>query len=169
LRGFCRWLVRRGLLALEPTDGDEIRVSLGARLDVPAFTADQVEGLLEAAENPPPASRTAWRARDVALVSVLADWGLRVSELCALTLASLEPNKELPLVRVRHGAKGGKLRNVPSPSEHVRIGRASRGGPGGPRALLFVRPTGQPLNQQFVDTLLRRLCASTPSALRASL
>jgi len=70
---------------------------------------------------------SAWPARDAAIVSVLADCGLRVSELCALTRAAIDDNGELPLVRVRAGAKGGKAGNVLLPCRtHVRLHRHLR-------------------------------------------
>lgn len=171
LRGFCGWLVRRGLLTADPTDADEIRVANEARLDVAAFSAADVAAMVAAAEAPLPSARSAWPARDAAIVAVLADCGLRVSELCALSTTSIDDGGEVALIRVRQGAKGGKARNVPLPrrtlgrvqryrSERDAVAPSAAIERRRPEPRLFVRRSGEALNQPFVDTLLRRLCRS---------
>ena len=101
-------------------------------------------------------------------MSVLAGCGLRVSELCNLTIRLYDTTGEQALVRIRD-AKGGKGRTVPVPRETVAeidrylAERADRTG-GSPmlevsaKARLFVTNAGQPVSQQFIDVLLRRLC-----------
>jgi hypothetical protein len=68
-------------------------------------------------------------------------------------------------LRVRDGAKRHKARNIPVPArclERVDLYVDERtfvtGRSAGRDARLFVRHDGGPLNQQFVDALLRRLC-----------
>ena len=80
------------------------------------------------------------------------------------------PQRTPGLLRGPHltGAKGGKHRTVPLPRSTVRnvdVYLAERAASGDDRlkpvlrAPLFVRHNGTALNQQFVDSLLRRLAA----------
>jgi site-specific recombinase XerD len=170
LRGFYGYLVRRGLLAANPCDAPELSVRADTGIVVAAFTSGDVDQLVAAASAPPPSNvRSAWPTRDVAIVDVLAHSGPRVSELAGLTIADVDRRGEHPLLRITTGAKGGKHRTVPLPRatvNHVDAYLAERAATGddrlkaAPRAPLFVRHNGAPLNQQFVDSLLRRLAAT---------
>lgn len=167
LRGFCGWLVRRQHLASSPCDAPELAVRHTASGEVLAFRGDEVDRLLITAATPPPSKiRSAWPARDVAIVETLAHCGLRVSELIGLTAASVDRDKQQPLLKVRAGAKGGKPRNVPIPRRATAAidaylaERQQLLGSIPSRATLYVRRDETPLTQQFVDRALRRLAAT---------
>ncbi len=101
-KGFFRYLLRRGVITLDPTVGlatPKKEQQLPAHLSV-----DDMFRLLEA----PPAD-TPVGLRDRALLEVLYSCGLRVSELIGLDWADVD--SRLELVRVR--GKGGKERLVP--------------------------------------------------------
>lgn len=155
-----------------PTDTGELRISAqAARLDERSFSAADVEALYQAATDPPARATGAWPTRDVAIIGVLAGCGLRASELCALSVKAVDRRYEVALVRVTAGAKGGKRRSVPLPhstlarTDSYLDERRAMAAETGRRHLavtagapLFVRRDGTGLNQQFLDTLLRRLC-----------
>ena len=103
-------------------------------------------------------------------MSVLAYCGLRVSELVALTVRSIDTNIDLPMLQLR-GTKGGKLRAVPLPADTATAintylaDRAILAGSSpalalDQRGLLFIRTDGGPLSQPLIDKLLRRLCTT---------
>ena len=93
LSGSCSWLTRRDHLAFDPTIDDEIVIRSSQRdLDGKAFTLGEVDRLLAVSSRPQGGKvRSAWAASDVAIVSVLAYCGLRVSELVALTVVRSTP------------------------------------------------------------------------------
>jgi integrase/recombinase XerD len=167
MRGFCGWLVRRGHLPTNPCDAPELTVKRTSSGEVLAFRPDDVERLLVAAAAPPPSNvRSAWPAREVAVIETFAHCGVRVSELVGLTAASIERDRQQVLLKVRTGAKGGKPRNVPIPrrtltaieaylEERTRLYRTAQD-----RSRLFIRHDGSPLTQQVLDRTLRRLAAS---------
>src|SRR5438067_423437 len=69
---------------------------------LPPFTPEQAQALVDAAKKSPQA------ARDVPLVLILLDTGLRVSELCSLTIGDVDADtKEITIQ-----GKGGKRRVV---------------------------------------------------------
>jgi site-specific recombinase XerD len=171
LRGWCAWLTRRGHLTTDPTDADEVRLrSTDRDLDGKTFTVEEVDFLLDAASRAPADNqRSYWPVRDVAVVSVLAFCGLRVSELCNLTTASYVCDVERPVFKVR-GSKGGKGRVVPIPmrtTQAIDVYLRERAEEAGPSPALAVRPRGRlfisndarPLSQQQLDRQLRQFCA----------
>jgi site-specific recombinase XerD len=173
LRGWCSWLMRRGHLTTDPTDADEVRLrSTDRDLDGKTFTVDEVDLLLDAASRAPADNqRSYWPVRDVAVVSVLAFCGLRVSELCNLTTASYVRDVERPVFKVR-GSKGGKGRVVPIPKRTTAAmdaylaERSEEAGPSPalairPRGRLFISNDARPLSQQQLDRQLRQFCART--------
>lgn len=166
LRGYCRFLVTRGALPSDPTATDELRVSAHADDDIRAFTTGVVERLVRAAGDAPTTSRTRWPARDRAIIAILAYCGLRVAELCALEQRDIDTTGDHAVLRLRHATKGGRRRVVPLPQhvheliEHYLAERSLAATHRHDRPLLL-RRNGTPLNQQFVDTLLRHLCRET--------
>jgi integrase len=146
-------------LTVDPTDADEVRLrSIDRDLDGKTFTVAEVDLLLDAASRQPADNqRSYWPVRDVAVVSVLAFCGLRVSELSNLTTASYVRDVERPVLKVR-GSKGGKGRIVPIPTRTVEtidaylVERAEEAGPSprsrdptaGPTVHLERRPTVEP-------------------------
>lgn len=102
LRRFHRYLVREGILTIDPTAELE-----SPKLDRPlpkSLTEDEVEKLLEA-----PDVTTALGLRDRAMLETLYATGLRVSELIALTVSQL--NLQAGVIRVI--GKGDKERLIP--------------------------------------------------------
>jgi integrase/recombinase XerD len=99
----------------------------------------------------------ALKARDVALVWLLADTGMRASELCGLTLDNLNLAEGYCLVL----GKGRKYRQVgPLSGKTVRalrswLGQRPRYKPQGDQ--VFCSRIGTPLNRWSLYTLLRRL------------
>lgn len=176
LRGFTRWLARRGHLDRDPCDDDTVtagrrRAEPDGPLPFHAFSAADVDALLSAAADPPAGARSAWAKRDVAIIATLAGTGLRAGELAALRVKDLDETVERPLLRVVRGTKGGRRRDIPVPRATVALvheyagERAERAlaepalaeKPGGP---LFVRSDGAGLNQQWLDRLTRRCAAA---------
>jgi site-specific recombinase XerD len=159
LSGFSKWMHRRGHLAEDITG--ELSIKTGDQPDIEGFRPEHIVRLLEATQNPPSTLRSGWPTRDAAIVLVGASCGLRVSEICALSFSWLDRLAEQPLIRIDK-AKGRKKRIVPVPSPTLTIldqyiyERAIH--PVTPNSYVFIRSNGAPLNQQFIDTLLRRLC-----------
>lgn len=167
LRTWCRWLVRRGHLAADPTDFDELAVSTARGRHLPkAFSDVEVAALVTAAAEPSVRARTAWPSRDVALLRILGGAGLRTSEACGLIVADLDRRGERPILRITKAAKGGKARNVPLPEEVVAAvdehladrRRLHDGQVVDNNEPLLARFDGRTLNPQLVDRIIRR-CA----------
>ncbi len=101
-KGFFRFLLRRGVIARDPTAGI---ATPKKQQQLPVhLTVDDMFRLLAAPPKDTPAG-----LRDRALLEVLYSCGLRVSELVGLDWADIDSGLEL--VRVR--GKGGKERLVP--------------------------------------------------------
>jgi integrase/recombinase XerC len=98
LRTFFRFLVKRGLLAENPTT---LVKSPKRKQSLPR--ALSVDDTFKLVEQPPPENR-----RDRAIHELLYGSGLRVSELCGLDIGDVEGD----FVHIRRG-KGGKARLVP--------------------------------------------------------
>jgi len=102
LRRFCRWLVTEGILDASPMDGME--QPKGAPKPVPVLTDDDVAALLKSCTGTTFADR-----RDQAILRVLFDCGIRISECARLTLADVDFDLEV----LRVVGKGRKVRVVP--------------------------------------------------------
>jgi integrase/recombinase XerD len=102
IRQFHRFLVREHLALRNPTDLAETP-TLPQTLPV-YLTLEEVDRLIAAAD-----PRTPELARDRAMVELMYATGLRVSELCGLTLESLNLQSEFLIAR----GKGRKERLVP--------------------------------------------------------
>lgn len=104
VRTFCRWAVRSGLMAADPT----LRLSTPrVRHDLPKVAdCDRLNRALDqlAATADGPIA-----LRDVALLEVLYGSGLRISEVCAMNVADLDRTHDT----VRVLGKGSKERVVP--------------------------------------------------------
>lgn len=98
---FCRWLVEEGELEKHPMQ-NLAPPTLPAE-PVPVLTDEQLAALLKAA-----GGRTFEDVRDTAMMRLFLDCGLRVSELCGLTVEAVDLDNEYALVR----GKGGKVRPV---------------------------------------------------------
>jgi site-specific recombinase XerD len=174
LKGLTRWLTRRGHLAVDPCDQDELVLPRRASGDgaALAFLPEEVAALRAAAATPPPSVRSAWAARDEAIVEMLAGCGLRAAECCAAQVGDLDLRLDRPVLHVRRGVKGGKRRDVPVPrsalDSYDRWAAERRNGLGAPTASarLFVRNNGAALNDAWLDRLVVRLARQGGVALR---
>lgn len=165
LRGFFRFLHRRGAIAANPAAairGPKKRRPLPRALDV-----DESMRLVERpAEGPRPTVRRRGAAedvraralalRDAALFEVLYGGGLRVSEACALDRDDLDRDRYGSLTATVRRGKGGKTRMVPLGDAAARAldaWLAVRGWAPGPA--LFVNRHGTRLTPRSVQRLTR--------------
>jgi integrase/recombinase XerC len=169
LRRYFRWSTRTGLIALDPSHGLTAPRADGRLPRV--LRQDELNVLLDA----PPAAvaddHPAVRARDDAVLEVLYSSGVRVGELCGLTVADLDLARGRAIV----WGKGGKQRVVPLGEPAVAAlrawldhGRAQLLTAHSPADALFVNRRGKRLTPRDVRRLLdRRAPAPThPHALR---
>ncbi len=172
VKNMTRWATRRGFLDDDPmvevyigaaragTRGDDDREPSPVR----AFTPDDVQALLTAAGTPTDTVKGAWPTRDVALITVTATCGPRVSELCALRLRHVVTGGDVAQLHLIEGTKRGKNRQVPVPAATLQLldvwlrERAERLGDIAYGDMLFVRNDGRTIDRFFVDRLVRR-CA----------
>lgn len=170
MRGFVKWLVAAGHLESSPFDSDLVDIKATAEPAVRAFSAADVESMLDAAANPPAGARSAWPARDVAIVDVLASTGVRNGECVALQIGDIG-GADRPVLMVRRGTKTGRNREVPLPRRtQDRLNaylaeRQERGLAAGPRHALFVRPTGESLTTANLYYLVKRVAAAAGATL----
>ena len=103
--------------------------------------------------------------RDRAIVLLLLDTGLRVSEAAGITLGDLRPDTSIKVL-----GKGAKERIVPVGAvARGAIGRyLERRGGGAPNEPLFLGPVGQRLTLTGIQQLLRRLRARAGIAARCN-
>jgi site-specific recombinase XerD len=163
-RAFFGWLVERETLSFSPMSERAFpRASVPLPRVVSSATFDQMmRASFSRKTKAPGAQRMA--ARDQALLWVLFDTGITVSELCALRLADLDQNAGLLNVR----GKGGKERHMPLGAtclSHLRVymkqmepttkrGLARRHAGGDP---LFCSKGKQPLTRNGVTMVFVRL------------
>jgi len=108
VRAFCQWLVERGTLSHSPLSEHAFP---RARVPLPqVISAATFEQLMRAGFSQQAAGTDATRqaARDQALLWVLFETGITLSEVCALRVADLDPHMGLLQVR----GKGGKDRQM---------------------------------------------------------
>ncbi|MFO0571050.1 MAG: tyrosine recombinase [Polyangiaceae bacterium] len=145
MRGFLRFLLREGVLDHDPSSLTA-RPRFGRKLPH-AFGEAEVLRLIEA-----PDVRRERGLRDRAMLSVAYAAGLRVSELCNLTLGDVDLSRGI----VAALGKGGKRRLVPLGEvtlEHLseylgRRAEAAAGAARAPSAFLFPGPSGRALTRQ---------------------
>src|SRR6266571_988949 len=105
LRTWCSWLNEQGYLAADPAAHVKL---VGGEASSPrkGLKSAQVNALLRQSQN----SRD--RERNYAIVQVLLQTGIRLSECAALTLDDISLGERSGLIQVRAG-KGNKARSVP--------------------------------------------------------
>ena len=103
LTKYCAWAKAEGLLTGEPTA--EVKGVRRAQVAPKALNAVELRRLLREVHK-------RGVKRDIAIVEVLANTGLRVGELASLTLDDIELSARKGRVTVRSG-KGAKYRQVP--------------------------------------------------------
>jgi site-specific recombinase XerD len=101
LQRFCAWLVDEGELATNPLAG--LAPPVAKDKPVPVLTDAEITALLKVC-----AGKDFRDRRDEAVIRVLLDCGVRVSELCGLTVEGVDLDREMALVT----GKGSKVRPV---------------------------------------------------------
>lgn len=161
-RSFCRWLVNRGHLTSNPFDDEILHVQHRTQPEIRAFSREDVDAMIDTAATPPPSATSAWAARDVAAIDVLAFTGVRAAEFCALQVGDVGTT-DRRILHIRRGAKGNKRREVPLPLDTIeRIDaylaeRAEAGLRMGPRTELFVRNDGRAMSTDSLYHLVKRI------------
>lgn len=107
LRRFCRWARRRGLIEEDPSE-DVQSIRTAPRRQPQGLKDTEVYALLRAAGQ----SMRGLAKRNYALVQLMLQAGLRVSEVRALSRADIVLHDRSGLIRVRLG-KGRREREVP--------------------------------------------------------
>lgn len=105
LRAWCAWLTEHGYLTENPAR----RFKLVGRTDPPAphsLSHKQVHALLRQA------AKTRHPARDLALVQLMLQTGIRIGECAALTWGDVRFGEKQGQVLIRRG-KGNKARSIP--------------------------------------------------------
>lgn len=105
LRAFCGWLVEQDHLTTNPAERLKA-VGTQAPLAPKALTASQTNALLREAQ------QTRHPLRDYAIVQVLVQSGIRISECAALCLGDVQVSERQGQIAIRKG-KGDKARVVP--------------------------------------------------------
>ena len=171
LRRYFNWVIRKGLRADDPSAGIHTPTVRG-RLPRP-LDEDTVISLVSTEDD----AADPWqRARDRAVLEILYGSGLRVSEICALTLQSVDVKRKV----LRVMGKGSKERLVPL-NDHALSALArwntlrhevanDKSG-----AQLFVSARGLPVSRRdiarILDTAAKRVglpAGTHPHALRHS-
>jgi len=149
LRAFWSWLEAEGFIERNPFS--VLKIAKVPRRVIPTFSAEQLASLIEAIDGSTPEGY-----RNYAIVLLLADSMLRVSELTRLKLDDV--NLERRVLKV--WGKGAKERLVPF---GVRVQRAlwryvnfQRPEPAGPRIKeFFLTQSGQPLKKRRVEAIIK--------------
>ena len=168
VRAFCRFLVKRGVLAGNPAAG--VR---GPKKPKPLPRALDVDDAFRLVEAPATTGRTSHRTlsateearhqllrlRDVALLELLYGTGLRVSEACALDTTDIDRDRYgTPMLLVRKG-KGDKSRQVPLGGAADRAITAylpARGQLAASDRALFVNAGGARLTPRSVQRMVKQ-------------
>lgn len=187
VRAFCRFLVKRGVIAGNP--GAAIRGPKKPKPLPRALDVDDMFRLVEAPVetgrishrvlSPNEATRHEWlRLRDAALLELIYSTGLRVSEATALDITDIDRARyQTPIVLVKRG-KGGKSREVPLGGQAEAALDAYlpvRASLGATDAALFVNAEGGRLTPRSVQRMVKRWtiaggihARATPHGLRHS-
>jgi site-specific recombinase XerD len=162
MRGFCRWLATRGTLGSNPFDDEMLQVRGRTEQAVRAFTPGDVEAMITAASDPPSSIRSAWPARDQAIIDLLASTGTRNGECVALRIGDIG-GADRPVLHIQRGTKSGRVREVPIAAHTMRRihtwleERQRRGISATGRDPLFVRNDGREFSTDALYHLVKRL------------
>jgi site-specific recombinase XerD len=107
---FCHWLEQEGIIDESVTN--RFKLPRPEEKFIPTFTAEEVQKLFHACDDCKsctPSIRKALTARNKAMLAVLIDAGLRLSELAGLRLCDVDKDLRLLLVH----RKGNKWQQVP--------------------------------------------------------
>ena len=168
LRRYFKWAARRGLVEADPSTS--LSAPRGDGRLPRVLKQDELTTLLDD-PSPRAGDDPVRRARDDAVLELLYGSGMRVGELCALSLGDVDLRRARAIV----WGKGGKQRAVPlsEPSVHALrqwIGKRRDAALAGASSTdaLFVNQRGRALTPRDVRRLLDRRAASPthPHALR---
>lgn len=153
LRSFFKWCVQHKFYAEQPVFESDIPKA--ERVEYDLLTEQQIETILRG--EIPKWSKMSTAKRNRALVILLVQSGLRVSELNHLKISDLD--FEQHAIRVSHG-KGDKLRytTLPDLSEHFikeYLNERFNGNYSGQNEYLFANENGQPFTRQNVTQVVR--------------
>lgn len=149
VRVWCNWLVRKRQIAVSPF-ADVPRVKAPRNQGYQTFTYDDVQKMMKVAR----AKGKPNRSRDVAMLAVLLDTGIRAGELASLDLHGVDWNARSLFVRGKTGP-----RTVPAQNclrylhRYISEGRLSH--PGVERA--FTSRLGGPIQGRDVTVTVRRI------------
>ena len=169
LRRYFRWAQQNGITSTDPCI--EIQAALGEGRLPRVLKQQEIKVLLDSPRASVLDQDGPRRLRDDAVLELLYGSGLRVSELCALTLKSFDFEKNL----VRVLGKGNKERLVPLSQKSVKAinawiseGRSEFLTNGKSHEFLFVNLRGKPLTPRDLRRLIdrRALSPTNPHALR---
>lgn len=107
---FCRWLEEDELI--EKPISSRFKLPRVEKKFIPTYTPEDIKKLLDACEDSTynePEIRKALTARNRAIVTLLVDCGIRISELAGLRLGDVDKNARVLLVH----RKGNKWQQVP--------------------------------------------------------
>jgi site-specific recombinase XerD len=170
VRGFCRWLATKGLIDTNPFDDEVLQVRGRTEQAVRAFTPDDVTAMIEAAGEPSKRARSAWPARDEALIDLLAATGTRNGECVALRIGDIG-GADRPVLHIQRGTKSGRVREVPLAKHTVdRLDkylaeRGERGLAATGRESLFIRNDGRDFTTDALYHLVKRLAQAAAAHL----
>ncbi len=163
LLAFCHWLELEE--KIEKPITTRFKLPRVEKKFVPTFTPDEVKKLLDACEEGDiynPQLRRALTARNRAIVTLLIDTGIRLSELVGLRLGDIDKSDRVLLVH----RKGNKWQQVPVSRDgfkplHSYLAHHRSVLSGDERArkddAVFLAANGQPLTKWGVSMLFKRL------------
>ena len=153
LRRFCRWAHETGRIASDP--GREIRsVRIAVRRQPLGLAEHECHSMFRAAGQ----SGHGLARRNLALVHLMIQAGLRVSEVASLVFSDLTLNERSGSVLIRQG-KGRKERTVPlnaTARRHLRAYIESRGTLG-PLDRVFESKRGRPVSVRTIQSQISEL------------
>ena len=156
LRAFASWADREGY----PVDPALLRVRAPkvAQKEVETYSTEQIERIFAA-------TSSGWPTM---AVKVLLGTGMRLSELCGLTVEDFEEDGLSAFLKVKHG-KGAKFRRVPVSSRLRRdlMRYVNRWRPESRHSNLLLRADGEPVSIVAVAELFRRIRARVDFGVRA--
>ena len=146
LKAFASWAAREGY----PVEPALLRVRAPkiSQQELSSYTAAEQRAILAAA--PPGWPRIA--------VEILLGTGMRVGELCALTLDDIEDDGEATFLKIRRG-KGAKFRRVPVSHQLRRelVRYVNRLRPDAKSEALLLMRDGRPVSVETVSRFFQRL------------
>lgn len=165
LRGLAKWTLSKGLIESNPFEQDVLQVRIHGEQSVRAFTPDDVESMIEAAQQPSKRARSAWPTRDAAIIDFIASTGTRNGETCALRIGDIA-GADRPILHIQRATKSGKTREVPIPRrvmKRIEIyldERRERNLPTDGRQNLWIRNDGRDMSTDALYHLVKRLAHS---------